>query len=222
MKKFFGKIVLLITAVCLLFSFTACNNDPPPREYTQEEVIASAVENTLKEKDVKVSADATAYIAELNKNVPLSVAIDIKNQNGKIDFAASYSATTTVAGQSVTIGNSYTYKDGILYAPVYDQNGDIIPDQVATSMVDVSFEELLTPDGSGKTPLSQIMDALREQGGEIVKPQNGVYTFEAATDAKLALVALKTFVLAYKDTQIGDMLASFVGGGYTREDLVED
>lgn len=217
MKKIFGKIVLLITAVCLMFSFTACAGDPPtpPKEYTQEEAIATAVQNTLKEKNMKVRADAEAYIAKLQKKVPLSVSVDIQNQNGKIDFAASYTATTTALGQQVTIGNSCVYKDGILYSPAYDQNGDVIPDRVSTSIVDFSLEELFTS-------LPQITAMLGKRGGETVKPKDGVYTFEAAVDAKPVLAGLQTIVLHYKDTQIGDMIADLVGGDYTREALIED
>ena len=222
MKKVFSKIVLLLTVLSLLFAATACSDaTTPPKAYTQSEVLAEAVQNTLKEQDIKVRGAATVYVAPLGKNVPVTVTADIKNQNGKVDFTVQYEGTATVLGQPVRVGNAYTYKDGILYTPAYNENGEIIEGAVNSSMVDLSLDDLLNPSGEIGAMLSALTGALAAES-EIVRPQNGVYTLGAQTNLQLALQLLQQFVCAYADVPLGDMLASFAGEGYERSDLVAD
>lgn len=213
MKKLRNKILVLLTVICLAFAATACGDDEktPPKTYTGGEVMQNATENALSAENITITADADVYVAAYDKTIPADVTIKIKNQNGKMDAELTYSAQTTVAGQTVTIGNTYYYIDGILYMPSYDKDGNIIPNRLSTIMLNLPFEGL-------ESSLSMI-------GGtdeETVKAENGVYTFDGEVDMRGALSILQSFVVTNKDKPLGDVIASFGMQGYTRAQLGND
>ena len=216
MKKVFSKIVLLLTVVCLLFSITACGGkEPPVRDYSQREVLSSALQNTLKETDIKVRGQASLYIAQVGETVPVTVSADVKNQEGVIDFTARYSGSLGAA----TVENEFVYKDGILYTPAYDGSGNLLDGERNGHPVALSLEGLLEQIGGGGILSTLYAEVVSDA---VIRPQGGVFTLSAAGDYQSTLTFLQQSVLARQDMQFGEFLASFAEEGYTREKLVKD